>query len=121
MTTLSAAEFRAMKPAKTNKYRAKKVTIDGFTYDSTREAEIVEPLRILERQGEIYELERQKPYVLQAPNGTVIGIYKADAAYYDPKLKRNRVIDVKGVDTPLSAWKRKHVKAQYGIEVEIVR
>lgn len=104
-----------------NKYGARKVTIDGFTYDSVRESEVVEPLRELERRGLIYELERQKPYVLQAPNGTVIGVYKADAAYYDPAIKRNRVIDVKGVDTALSRWKRKHVKAQYGIDVEIVK
>lgn len=120
---LSKEQGRALLAAKPkrNKFNARKRTVDGFTYDSEREAEVVEGYRHLERAGQIYELERQKRYMLQSPNGTVIGFYEADAAFYDAKIKRYRIIDVKGKDTALSLWKRKHVKAQYGIEVEIVR
>jgi endonuclease I len=37
------------------------------------------------------------------------------------ELTREAVIDVKGMDTPLSKFKRKCVKAQYGFDVEIVK
>lgn len=123
-TILSKEQGRALANAprkKRNKFNARKMTVDGFTYDSEREAEVVEGYRQLERAGHIYELERHKKYMLQSPNGTVIGHYEADAAFYDAKLKRYRIIDVKGKDTSLSLWKRKHVRAQYGIEVEVVR
>lgn len=123
MTVLSRQEYQQQAKAKKprNKFNARKRTVDGFTYDSEREAEVIEGYRQLERAEQIYELERHKKYMLQAPNGIVIGHYEADAAFYDAKIKRYRIIDVKGKDTALSLWKRKHVKAQYGIEVELVR
>ncbi len=119
---LTRQEYAAIASApKRNKYGAKKTIVDGVQYDSAGEAAYFEGLRVLEKQGLIYELERQKPYILQAPNGQVIGVYRADAAFYDAEIKRYRVQDFKGVDTALSKWKRKHVEAQYGIPVEIVR
>lgn len=119
---ITREEYRvgAAKP-KRSKYGARRTCVDGFTYDSAREAAVIEGYRRDERLGLISGLERQKRFVLQAPNGIVIGVYKADAAFYDHAQKRERVIDVKGYDTDLSAWKRKHVKAQYGIDVEVVK
>ncbi len=49
-----------------------------------------------------------------------IGRYVADFRY----VRQGKIIieDVKGgADTPLSAWKRKHAEAQYGIKIQIVK
>jgi len=53
----------------------------------------------------------------------VIGSYRADFLYDELQgdVWVTKVVDVKGYDTPLSAWKRKHVRAQYGVDVQIVR
>jgi hypothetical protein len=120
LTTLTASEFRALKPAKTNKYRAKAVTVDGIRFASKREAAFYGELKLREKAGEVYEVQLQPPLILSCAT-QVIGTYRGDFQFYDATLKRTRLVDVKGKDTPLSAWKRKHVKAQYGIEVEIVR
>jgi hypothetical protein len=120
VTTITAADYRALKPAKKNKYGAKAVTVDGIRFASKREAAFYGELKQREKAGEVYEVELQPPLILSY--GTqVIGAYRGDFRFYDATLKRMRLVDVKGKDTPLSAWKRKHVKAQYGIEVEIVR
>lgn len=103
-----------------SKYRAIRTELDGISFDSKAEANHYAILKLREKAGEVYEVELQKPFVLSV-DGKVIGTYRADFAYYDATVKRNRIIDVKGVDTPLSKWKRKHVKAQYGIDVEIVK
>ena len=49
---------------KTTKYRSKKVTIDGICFDSKKEANRFCELRILEKAGEIHNLQRQVKYVL---------------------------------------------------------
>lgn len=48
-----------------NKYRNKKTTVDGITFDSAKEAERWFELKLLERAGKISELERQKKFELQ--------------------------------------------------------
>lgn len=47
-----------------NKYYSKKVTIDGITFDSKREAKRWCELRLLERAGAITNLKRQVPFEL---------------------------------------------------------
>lgn len=49
---------------KTTKYRSKKVTIDGICFDSKKEANRFCELRMLEKAGEIHNLQRQVKYVL---------------------------------------------------------
>lgn len=116
----SLAEYRAIDTGRKNKFNARRVTVDGRTYDSNAEALFGEQLRIRERAGEVAEIERQRKYEL-AVHGVRIGEYRADFVFWDFVKCRYRIIDVKGFDTPLSRWKRKHVKAQYGVEVEIVK
>lgn len=50
-----------------NKYYSKKVTIDGETFDSKKEARRYRELLLLEKAGEITGLERQVPFVLIPP------------------------------------------------------
>jgi len=104
-----------------NKYGAKKTVVDGITFDSKREAEVYGDLKLLEKAGKISGFTRQRKFNLIVED-EIVGAYFADFCFIDHDQDgRLRVIDVKGFDTKLSAWKRKHVKALYGIEVEIIR
>lgn len=47
-----------------NKYRAKKVTLDGIVFASKKEAKRYTELKALEAAGQIQELELQKKYLL---------------------------------------------------------
>lgn len=115
---MSAAEFR--QSAKPNKYGAKKTTLDGITFDSKAEARYYASLKQREKAGEVHSVELQRPYVL-AVDGFLITTYKADFAFWDQIEERQRVIDVKGVVTPVFRLKQKMMKAIYGIDVEIVK
>ena len=120
-----------------NKYFAKKTTIDGITFDSKKEAKRYSDLKLLEKAGKISDLEIQVPFELYAvycANDIKIGKYILDFVYWNIEAgatldKAFKVYeDVKGWDkkkkkwlvTPLSAWKKKHVEAQYGITVNYV-
>jgi hypothetical protein len=65
-----------------NKYRAKKTTIDGIKFDSLKEAMRYTELRSLYRAGKIADLQCQVRYQLVV-NGVKIGRYTADFVYYD--------------------------------------
>ncbi|UIJ95982.1 DUF1064 domain-containing protein [Sinorhizobium meliloti] len=120
---MSAAEFRAIQkadqPERPSKYRNKKTTVDGIKFDSKREAQFYSSLKQLERAGQGYEVELQKPYALTV-NGQLVCTYKADFAFYDAIQKRNRVV-VKGVATKDFVIKKKLMRAVFGIDVEVVR
>ncbi len=115
-----------MRPVKENKYKAKPTVVDGIRFHSKKEANRYRELRLLERAGEIRDLQLQYPYELSVPRygssvkKQAIGKYLADFRYRSGKQGILVVEDVKGMDTPLSKWKRRHVLAQYGIEVQLV-
>ena len=130
-----------------NKYRAKRTTVDGITFDSKREARRWQELKLLERAGKISDLRRQVAFPLYAaiimssddspfqegetlsapimirsagyPNGRQAK-YVADFVYVE---NGKRVIeDVKGgkaTDTPLSRLKRAIVEAQEGVRIRL--
>jgi len=105
-----------------SKYGAKKTTVDGITFDSAAEAKRYAHLKLLERVGEISDLKLQEPFACKVGDrGLVVCTYRADFSYFDERERRQRVEDVKGMDTPLSKLKRKLVHAIHGVEVEIVR
>lgn len=49
---------------KPSKYRNKKIEIDGIVYDSKKEAKRHQELILLEKEGEIHDLQRQVKFVL---------------------------------------------------------
>jgi len=106
---------------KRSKYGAVRCELDGFKFDSKAERDYYARLKLREKAGEVGGVELQRPFPLLVGSGAVVGSYRADFAFWDHKEDRFRIIDVKGFDTPLSKWKRKHVRAQYGIEVEVVK
>jgi len=86
-----------------NKYNARKVKIDGYTFDSQREAQRYGELKLMEKAGEIKELVVHPGFLLQEGfqyQGKSYQpiIYIADFIY----MENGKTIleDVKGVETP---------------------
>ena len=99
------------------KYKAKKVEIDGITFDSKREAKRYCELRLLEQAGEIIELELQKKYeLIPKQDGERAVNYFADFVYKD-KSGAEIVEDTKGVRTPDYVIKRKLMLWRHGIKI----
>ena len=109
------------------KYGNKNVMIDGIKFDSKKESRRYRELKLLERAGEIKDLEIQPKF------GLVKGVkftgdkrakpdlrYFADFAYTDMETGERVVEDVKSVATKENAiykMKRHMMLAIHGIEV----
>lgn len=105
-----------MKFTNRSKYGAKKTTVDGIEFDSKAEAKRWGELRLMERAGQITNLERQVRYDLEV-NGVRIGFYKADFRYWDKAANQQIVEDVKGMRTPVFAIKAKLMKALHRVDI----
>ncbi len=96
--------------------------IDGVVFASMREAHRYQYLRDRLSNGEIAELKIQPRFELTTRDGTgvahVIGEYRADFSYQE--AGRLVVEDAKGLRTALYQWKRKHVMAEHGIDIQEV-
>lgn len=127
-----------------NKYNAKKVTIDGITFDSQHEANRYCELKLLEKCGAISNLELQKKYELipaqyeyykrYGKNGRSLKdgkrlleracIYIADFVYQENG--ETIIEDAKGYRDPTSAGyakfviKRKLMLYKYGLKIREV-
>ena len=129
--------YRWQRTDKTNKYNAKKVSVDGIEFDSKKEARRYQELLLLQKAGEIYMLERQKVYELlpaqREPDtvgkrgGVIKGKlleraveYVADFVYTD-KNGKTIVEDVKGFREggayAVFVLKRKLMLYRYGIKI----
>lgn len=106
-----------------NKYGAKKTEVDGHVFDSKAEALRYSVLKIRQDLGQIKDLELQPAYTLHALGGSKVGTYKADFRYTLVATGEPIVEDVKGgkaTQTEMFRWKKRHMKAEYGIEVQVV-
>ena len=72
-----------------------------------------------EAPSEVTDVKLQEPFVILGPKGQVVTTWKADFTFWDVKEGRRRVIDVKGVQTPLFKLKKKLVEAFLGIQIEL--
>ncbi len=103
-----------------HKFGAIATVIDGHKFPSKAEAKRYQELRLLERAGEITDLRLQPRYDLHV-NGRKIGAYVGDFCYLTSH-GAEVVEDVKGMKTPMYRWKKKHLLAQWGIDItEITR
>lgn len=109
-----------------SKYNAQKTTVDGITYDSRKEAQRAQELRLMLKAGIISNLREQVPYELIPAQKNEYGkvveravIYKADFVYDDENGK-TVVEDVKGVRTKEFVIKRKLMLYEYGIRIREV-
>ena len=105
-----------------SKYKSIKVTVDGITFDSKREAKRYGELKIMEKAGLIAELETQPVYRLEA-NGKLVCKYIADFRYFDNAKQTFVTEDVKSAFTaklPVYRIKNKLMKAIHGIDIQEV-
>ena len=120
------------------KYRNKKISIDGITFDSKHEAARYRELSLLQRAGEISELELQKEFELipaqyetfprYGKKGQRITDgkkciekpvkYRADFVYKENGAQI--VEDAKGVKTKEYIIKRKLMLYMHGIKIKEV-
>ena len=102
-----------------NKFHAKKTEYNGRIYDSKKEAHRSFELDMLEKAGEISNIEYQPPFPIVI-NKVKVCLYKADFKYTE---KDGTVIieDVKGYKKgsayAMFRLKKKLVLAVYGIDI----
>lgn len=106
-----------------SKYGNRKTIVDGITFDSKAEAKRYSVLKLLERAGEITDLQRQVKFELAPPvrlggRGRPALRYIADFVYQQDG--QQVVEDVKGVITAAFRIKRHLMKAIHGIEIREV-
>lgn len=117
-----------------NKYGNRKITIDNITFDSTGEGLRYKELKLLEKTGQITDLQLQKRFVVVpeirendtvGPRGGVkkgkviqkAVYYIADFVYYD-KNGQQVVEDYKGYRTDVYKLKKKLMKYIYDIDIK---
>lgn len=105
-----------------SKYGAKKVTTDGITFDSKKEANRYTELALLQKGGKISNLQMQVKYELipsQRIDGKVVERachYIADFVYQEGD--KTIVEDTKGFKTPEYIIKRKLMLWVHGIRIK---
>ncbi len=108
------------------KYNNKKITVDGQTFDSKKEANRYQELLLLEKAGVIKDLRMQVKFTLipaqrDEATGKVVErecSYKADFVYDEDG--KTVVEDVKGFRTKEYIIKRKLMMWRYGIRIREV-
>ena len=107
-----------------SKYHSRKQTIDGYVFASKREAQRYLELKILEKAGEISNLELQKRFELipsQRIDGKVVErpcYYVCDFAYCEGG--KQVIEDAKGMKTEVYKIKKKLMLYKYGIAIKEV-
>ena len=108
-----------------SKYRSQKTVVDGITFDSKHEAERYSVLKLLERSGEISDLQLQRKFTLigtqRDRDGKILErpvVYMADFVYKD-KTGAMVVEDTKAPPTRTKDYviKRKLMLSIYGIRI----
>lgn len=124
---MTVEQYRKLTKSSKNKYGAKKVVVDGITFDSKKEARRYQELLLLQDSGAISHLQRQVKYVLipsqKDEQGKVIErecSYKADFVYFDIEANKTIVEDTKGFRTPEYKIKRKLMLYVHNIRIKEV-
>jgi hypothetical protein len=118
---------RTQKPSK-SKYGNRKVTIDGYTFDSVKEGNRYMDLKYMLLTGVIRDLELQKKFVLDDGFRDNEGkwhrdfSYVCDFYYYDNEKQEWIIEDVKSEATKKDKVYRikKRFMAKYGLKISEV-
>ena len=111
-----------------NKYHNRELDTPDGKFDSVKEYRRWQELKLLQRAGEIYDLQRQVPFVLiptqkDEITGKVIEReckYIADFTYRSCKTGRITVEDAKGAKTEVYKLKKKIMLYRHGIQIKEV-
>lgn len=108
------------------KYKSVRTTIGSITFDSKSEARRYSELRLLEREGQISELQLQPSFILapsvrfhDAKRTKPALKYIADFEYLEKGVKI--IEDVKGMQTPAFKIKRHLMKVLHDIDIRITK
>lgn len=119
MTRISEAEARRLgilpvePKKKRSKYNAKKISVDGITFDSQMEADYYCRLKLMLRAGAIDGFCRQARFVITEGKNAEKGVeYVTDFVVFYPD-KTYRIVDVKGMKTEVFKLKVKSFREKY--------
>ncbi|MEW6212721.1 MAG: DUF1064 domain-containing protein [Acidobacteriota bacterium] len=98
-----------------SKFKNRHVRLDGYTFDSQREADRYGELILLAKAGKISRLLIHERHPITV-NGHLVAIYESDFTYLN-EHGRKVIEDVKGVRTEVYKIKRALMKATLGIEI----
>lgn len=108
-----------MKWLKESKYHNKRITVDGLTFDSVKEASRWQELKLMERAGEITGLNRQlRIEIIPKTKLYRACYYVADFVYFDKRTGKTVYEDTKGMRTEVYKLKRKLLYWRHGIEIK---
>lgn len=120
---MTAADLQSLRTqGKGQKYGAQRMTVDGITFDSKKEARRYQELRLMERAGQIADLQRQVVIELEGRAGPLLTRtgrqmrITVDFAYVDRKTGLTVFEDAKGLPTRDYEVRRAVAQAM-GIEV----
>jgi len=123
-----------------SKYGAKPMVVDGFRFDSTKEASRYRELRLLEKAGEIADLETQPKFPIDVvqlwqdgrwnwrtsrtdpPDIIPCGVFTADFRYVEVKTGAVVIEDTKSGPTKTTAYRlrKRLVEAIHGVKISEV-
>lgn len=106
----SASKVNIQKPSK---YRNIKTKIDGHTFDSKKEADFYQELKLRLLAGDILSFCLQPKFILS--NSIT---YRPDFIIFEKD--RTRVVDVKGYETEVFKIKKKLFEEKFKIELEVI-
>ena len=108
-----------------NKYRNKKVIVDGYVFDSIQESKRYKELKLLLKAGKIQNLELQPHFLLQKSFEKNKKRYRKIEYIADFKYEENGKIiveDVKGIQTDVFKLKHKIFEKLYpDLELKIIK
>lgn len=120
---MSIADYRKIK-RKPSKYRNKKVTVDGYEFDSIAESKYYQQLKWLQECKEILSFRLQPRYLLQEAfkkdgktHRKIEYIADFEIHHKDGSIE---VVDVKGVKTDVFRMKEKMFHKRYPHKLSIV-
>jgi len=105
--------------SRVGKYNARKVKLDGYTFDSKIEARRYGELKLLEKAGEVWDIEVHPRFPIFLKGKKICDVV-LDFVYCCEK-KLIAYEDVKGYQTSESKLRIKLVEAYNGIKVDLIR
>jgi hypothetical protein len=119
--SMSAAQFKASqkKGPKPAKYLSKSKVVDGIPFQSTKEANRYQKLKLMDKAGIIRDLVLQPPFDIIV-NNVKICVYNADFTYVKGNFEGRIYEDCKSPATRKKESyriKKKLVEALYGISI----
>ncbi len=117
---ITPEEYKALmakrQPEKPNKFRNVKKIVNGLEFDSTKEARHYQDLLAWQQSGQITELERQRPFMIEI-NGMHVCTFFADFTYVKDGSLIVEDVKSRATKTPVYQLKKKLVKSVLNIDI----